>query len=80
MVGRLPEDPPRVLTLANRRRFGGKAAGIDSADRSIQQERSHALSAFVQWHVSQACNNGWMSALENAVKPILIALVTGDFK
>ncbi len=47
-------------------------------DRSIQQEREHALSAFVEGQVCRLCNNGWMSVLENEAKPILIPLMAGE--
>jgi len=49
-----------------------------TSDRLIDQEREHALSAFVEGQVCRPCNNGWMSALENEAKPFLIPLIAGE--
>lgn len=41
----------------------------------VQPARVHASVNFVQGHVCQECNNGWMSRLEVAATPILISLI-----
>ena len=41
----------------------------------VKPARVHSSFNFVQGHVCQDCNNGWMSRLEVATQPILIPLI-----
>lgn len=50
-----------------------------SADGTLSQTpRIHSSFNFVQGHVCEECNNGWMSQLEAAAKPILVPLIDGE--
>jgi hypothetical protein len=53
--------------------------GYATADTGepLKAPRIHATSNFVDGRVCSTCNNGWMSALENEAKPILIPLIEG---
>ena len=44
---------------------------------NVISSRSHGLSAFVAGNVCDGCNNGWMSALEVASKPLILDLAGG---
>jgi hypothetical protein len=46
-------------------------------DKQIIDARHHVMGAFVAGAVCSKCNHGWMSRLEEEVKPILIRLI-GD--
>src|SRR5689334_20907656 len=46
----------------------------------ITSPRIHSTFNFVQGHVCQDCNNGWMSRLEAVAKPLLIPLIDGHGK
>jgi hypothetical protein len=48
----------------------------DSANHADELLRSHDLSTFVIKNVCVNCNNGWMSRLEECVKPLLSGLMT----
>lgn len=54
---------------------------VRSTDLKTIDERRHSFQAFKAGGVCRGCNGGWMSNLENQVKPILIALIerTRDF-
>ncbi|MBI3896545.1 MAG: hypothetical protein HY313_11505 [Acidobacteria bacterium] len=50
----------------------------DSTTGQAKEARTlHALNSFKEGRVCSNCNNGWMSQLENEVKPILLALLSG---
>lgn len=54
-----------------------KTAGSALNDVAVIQELpDKAASTFVEGRVCRTCNNGWMSALEGAVMPLLIPLLT----
>jgi hypothetical protein len=48
---------------------------VRSDNRQIIDMRRHVVGAFVAGSVCSNCNHGWMSMLENEVKPILTRLV-----
>jgi hypothetical protein len=50
---------------------------VRSKDLAPLHIRQHVVSAFKAGGVCSGCNGGWMSDLENAAKPILIALIEG---
>jgi hypothetical protein len=56
--------------------FQGVASS--ATDTLSQAPRIHSSFNFVQGHVCQECNNGWMSRLEAAGKPILVPLIDGE--
>jgi hypothetical protein len=47
----------------------------DKITGDTKSKRRHDLSNFVSGGICEQCNNGWMSDLENAAKPILIDLI-----
>src|SRR5258708_6458444 len=47
-----------------------------SGTGEVISSRAHDLGSFVEGHVCASCNNGWMSRLECAVRPILVDLIT----
>lgn len=61
---KLPEDD---------KLFQGVASSVN--DKLTQAPRIHSSFNFVQGHVCEGCNNGWMSRLEVAAKPILVPLI-----
>jgi len=50
---------------------------MQNAGRRPLNIRRHTIGSFKAGRVCAGCNNGWMSQLENAAKPILIALIEG---
>jgi len=50
---------------------------VRSEDLTLLDVRQHVVAAFKTGGVCAGCNGGWMSDLENAVKPILTALIDG---
>lgn len=64
---KLPEDD---------KLFQGVASS--ASNTLAQAPRIHSSFNFVQGHVCQKCNNGWMSRLEVAAKPILVPLIDGE--
>ena len=55
--------------------FQGVASS--ATEELLQPPRVHSTFNFVQGHVCEECNNGWMCRLEAAAKPILIPLIDG---
>src|ERR1044072_5362008 len=53
--------------------FQGVASS--ATDALIQTPRIHSTFNFVQGHVCEKCNTGWMSRLEGRAKPILVPLI-----
>jgi hypothetical protein len=53
--------------------FQGVASS--ATDTLVDSPRIHSSFNFVQGHVCKECNNGWMSRLEAAAKPILTSLI-----
>lgn len=49
----------------------------NARDGSLRDQRAHPLKAMVLGHVCPTCNNGWMSELEVAARPTLLALAGG---
>lgn len=41
----------------------------------VERPRIHSSHSFVQGRVCAACNNGWMSELETAARPLLVSLI-----
>jgi hypothetical protein len=56
--------------------------GVSSSKTNelITSPRIHSSFNFVQGHVCQECNNGWMSRLEVLAKPLLVPLIDGQRK
>ena len=54
--------------------------GVSSSKTNelITSPRIHSSFNFVQGHVCQECNNGWMSRLEGLAKPLLVPLIDGQ--
>lgn len=48
-----------------------------AAHGEAERSREFASLRFVEGRVCAECNNGWMSRLENAAKPILVSLMEG---
>jgi hypothetical protein len=48
---------------------------VRTDNRRIIDVRRHVMGAFVAGSVCSDCNHGWMSTLENEVKPVLIRLL-----
>jgi len=48
---------------------------VRSEDRRIIDVRQHTMGAFVAGTVCSTCNGGWMSRLEQEVKPVLVRLI-----
>jgi hypothetical protein len=44
----------------------------------LPKQRAQMLQSFVENRVCRQCNNGWMSALENQARPLVIDLMTGQ--
>jgi hypothetical protein len=61
---KLPEDD---------KLFQGVASSAN--DTLVESPRIHSSFNFVQGHVCEECNNGWMSRLEATAKPILVPLI-----
>lgn len=61
---KLPEDD---------KLFQGEASSAN--DTLVESPRIHSSFNFVQGHVCEECNNGWMSRLEATAKPILVPLI-----
>lgn len=49
-----------------------------ATDELVQPPRIHSSFNFVQGHVCQECNTGWMSHLEGIAKPILVPLIDNE--
>jgi hypothetical protein len=78
-IARTPADP-RIIGKR------GAAYGTVQPDDEfvVKRHRKHNFSKSLAGEVCDTCNNGWMSELENAVKPILQKLIADpqarDFK
>lgn len=55
-----------------------KATVAATGDDSVVSVRTHGLDAMKEGRVCDKCNSGWMSRLEQAVRPILIPLIEGQ--
>jgi len=53
--------------------FQGVASS--ATETLVKQPRIHSSFNFVQGHVCENCNTGWMSRLEGTAKPILVPLI-----
>ena len=53
-------------------------AVASSSDREIIEKRRHSADALLEGRICKVCNEGWMSRLEDEVKPILIPLMEGS--
>src|SRR6188768_939333 len=49
-----------------------------SQDGALLKQRTHVAQSFVEGRVCKQCSNGWMSDLENQVRPFLTDLMTGQ--
>jgi hypothetical protein len=48
---------------------------VETATNELTDKRIHATHRFVEGRICGACNNGWMSRLEESAKPTLIELI-----
>jgi hypothetical protein len=53
---------------------------LDVPSGGILDVRKHSVSAFVGGRICAECNNGWMSKLEEQVKPVLIRLIADPYE
>ena len=56
--------------------FQGVASS--TTEKLVQPPRIHSSFNFVQGHVCEECNTGWMSRLEGIAKPVLIPLIDNE--
>src|SRR5260370_24266136 len=53
--------------------FQGVASSV--TETLVESPRIHSTFNFVQGHVCEECNTGWMSRLEGVAKPVLVPLI-----
>ena len=49
-----------------------------TADGALLKQRTHVAQSFVEGRVCKQCSNGWISDLDNQVRPFLTDLMTGQ--
>jgi hypothetical protein len=47
-------------------------------DGALLKQRTHVAQSFVEGRVCKQCNSGWMSSLENQIRPFLLDLMSGQ--
>lgn len=67
-------DP--VPLVRHRPASKGEAVDLELFREESTELRSHPASAYKAGRICADCNNGWMSALEDAVKPLFLPMLT----
>jgi hypothetical protein len=59
----------------NKSKIYGKHTSFPSNPETIYNQREFDISSFVFGNICKFCNNGWMSELENSMKPLLLGVL-----
>lgn len=51
---------------------------FSAKDRTVVSSREHELQNLKEGRICNSCNNGWMSDMESAARPILLNLIEGN--